>query len=159
MPDLRRDQPALDTTDHTVETQHCAECDTHFMRVTGYVHAPDGGPTLASYYAVCHGHPEHEIALDLTLGTWGDDAPDDYETFSCLIRPAPQGVRAVNPFVTLSFGEEEEIPAPLGRPMSREDALASPRITTVWAIVDALIEAVDPIAEQINAEGGNARDR
>ncbi len=145
----RRKQPPLDTQDYTVETQHCEDCDSHFVRVTGYVHERDGA-TLAAYYAVCHGHPEHEVALDLILGTWGDDgASGDHETFSCLLRSS--GVMAVDPFVTLSFNRGEEIPALLGHPMSREDALRSPRINTVWAIVDTLAQTVGPITEQIHA--------
>ena len=64
---LPGDGPRLDPTDYEVETQHCADCDRHYARVTGYVHEADDGPTLAAYYAVCHGHPEREVALDLIL--------------------------------------------------------------------------------------------
>ena len=37
----------------------------------------------------------------------------------------------------------------MGRPLTREEALRSPRNETVWAIVDALSVSVDPIAEQV----------
>ena len=77
---LRRGAPRLDTSDYQVETKYCADCDGHYARVTGYVHMPDDGSTVAAYYAVCHGHPEHHAALDLVLGTWGADAVDDHET-------------------------------------------------------------------------------
>jgi hypothetical protein len=150
VPLLRRRQPSLDTQDYTVETQYCEDCDSHFARVTGYVHEPNDGPTVATYYAVCHGHPHHEVALDVILGSWGDDADfSDHETFSCIWRPRPQGVMAVDAFVTLSFPDGEDVPATLGRPMSRQDALQSPRIKTVWAITDALATTVDPITEQV----------
>ena len=148
MPLLRRRRPKLDTSDHTVETKYCPECETHYVRVTGFVHEPDDGPTVASYYAVCHGHPEHEVALDLTLGTWGTDDVSDHETYSCLLRA--QGAMAVDPFVTLSYPSEEDVPEWLGRRMSREEALASPRIRTVWALVDALSLSVAPITEQVS---------
>ena len=148
MPLLRRRRPPLDTTDHTVETTYCPDCETHYARVTGFVHEQDGGATLASYYAVCHGHPEHEVALDLTIGTWGTDDVSDHETYSCLLRA--EGAMAVDPFVTLSFPSEQDVPTWLGRPMSRQDALGSPRIGTVWAVVDALSLSVPPITEQVH---------
>jgi len=55
------------------------------------------------------------------------------------------------------FPEGKDIPAEFGRPMSREDALQSPRIKTVWAITDALATTVDPIREQVMARGGRKR--
>jgi hypothetical protein len=159
VPLLRGRKPALDTQEYKVETKYCDDCERHYARVTGFVHAPDGGHTLAAYYAVCHGHPEHEVALDLVLGTWGDDDPGDHETFSCLLRPyrsrlKPYGVMALDPFLTLHYGIEDQIPAWMGRQMSREDALQSPRIKTVWAIVDALAATVDPITEQVRTYRG-----
>ena len=65
---------------------------------------------------------------------------------------------AVDPFVRLSFDDPADIPAWMGRPMTREDALRSPRIETVWAILDALSVSVDPIAEQVTG-GLLRRDR
>jgi hypothetical protein len=148
VPLFRGRRPALDTTDHTIETRFCDDCATHYVRVTGFVHEPDGGPTLASYYAVCHGHPEHEVALDLVLGTWGSDDESDHETYSCILRSA--GAMAVDPYVTVSFPSEDDVPAWMGRPMSRDEALGSPRIATVWSIIDALAEGVAPITEQVS---------
>jgi hypothetical protein len=160
VPLLRRRQPALETDDYEVETKYCSDCDSHYARVLGYVHEPNDGPTLATYYAVCHGHPEHEVALDFILGSWGDDADySDHETFSCIWRPWPEGVMAVDAFVTVCFPDGEDIPAEFGRPMSREDALQSPRIQTIWAITDALATTVDPITEQVMARGGRKRRR
>ena len=160
MPLLRRRRPALDTTDYEVRTDYCPDCDGHFARVIGHVHEPDNGATLASYHAVCHGHPDHEVAVDFILGSWGDGADySDHETFSCIWRPAPQGVRVVDPFVTVSFPEGKDVPAMYGRPLSREEALASPRITTLWAITDAMAMTVDPITEQVAPWGGLRRRR
>ncbi len=138
---------SFDVRDYSVETLFCEDCEQHYARVTGYVSHSES--TLAAYYAVCHGHPEHEVALDLILGTWGSETPDDHETFSCLIRPG--GAMAVDPFVTLSFGPADELPALLGRPVPREEALQHPRISKVWAVVDALVQDVPPVAEQYNA--------
>jgi hypothetical protein len=57
---------------------------------------------------------------------------------------------AADPYLTVSFADPEDVPLWMGAPMSRADALASPRISTVWAITDALGLTVDPIAEQVH---------
>jgi hypothetical protein len=149
-PKQRREDAALDVQDYSVETLFCDDCQEHYARVTGYVSEGDG--SLAAYYAVCHGHPHHEVAVDLILGTWGSDAPDDHETFSCLIRP--EGVMAVDPFVTLAL-DPMAMPADraaiLGHPVTRSEALQHPSIAEVWRIVDALVEGVAPVAEQYNS--------
>lgn len=143
----RRDGSALDVRDYTVETKFCEDCQQHYARVTGWV--SKGDATLAAYYAVCHGHPDHEVALDVILGTWGVEDATDHETFSCLIRPG--GAMAVDPFVTLSFDPAGELPGLLGRPVRRGEALQHPRLADVWAIVDELVIYVPPVSEQYNA--------
>lgn len=143
----RREGSSLDVSDYTVETKFCEECQQHYVRVTGYVSRDE--TALAAYYAVCHGHPDHEVALDVILGTWGVEEAADHETFSCLIRP--EGAMAVDPFVTLSLDPAGDLPGMLGRPVRRSDALQHPRIGDVWAIVDALVVHVPPVAEQYNA--------
>lgn len=143
----RRDGSALDVRDYTVETKFCEDCRQHYARVTGYV--SKGDATLAAYYAVCHGHPDHEVALDVILGTWGVEDATDHETFSCLIRP--QGAMAVDPFVTLSHDPAGELPRMLGRPVRRWEALQHPRSADVWTIVDELVVHVPPVTEQYNA--------
>lgn len=147
---FRRRPAALDTQDHTLTPQRCGDCGDTYASVVGWVHEPDGGATVASYYAACHGHPRHEVALDITLGTWGDDADlADRETFSCLWRPWPDGVMAVDGFVTLTFGAGDEVPDVLGRSLTRSEALESQRLPTVWAVVDALALGVDPIGDAV----------
>lgn len=142
----RREAGLLDVRDYSVETLYCEDCQQHYARVTGYVSQSESA--LAAYYAVCHGHPDHEVAIDLILGTWGTDIPEDHETFSCLIRP--EGAMAVDPFVTLSLDPAGELPAMIGRPVPRAEALEHPRISEVWAVVDALVQDVAPVAEQYN---------
>ena len=137
----------MDVTKYTVETKFCTDCETHYARVTSFVHDPDSGATLAAYDAVCHGHPEHEVALDLVLGTWGTDDESDHETYSCLLRSS--SAMAVDPYVTVAFPHGKEAPTWMGRAMSRGEALASPRIPTVWSIADALAVGVEPIREQV----------
>jgi hypothetical protein len=146
----RREEASLDVQDYSVETLFCDDCQEHYARVTGYV--SEGDASLAAYYAVCHGHPHHEVAVDLVLGTWGENAPDDHETFSCFIRP--EGVMAVDPFVTLSL-DPMNMPADraalFGRPVPRAEALQHVRIADVWRITDALVMGVAPVAEQYHA--------
>jgi hypothetical protein len=68
-------------------------------------------------------------------------------------------VLAVDAFVTVSFPDGGQIPSMYGRPMSREEALQSPRIDTVWAITDALATTVEPITEQVMTRGRRRRRR
>ncbi len=116
-------------------------------RVTGFVHRAD--ESVAAYYALCHGHPHHEVALDVILGTCGHDQHGDHETFSCVVRS--EGVMAVDPFVTLSFYPHDDIPPVFGRAVPRAEALASEKLPLLWQVVDALVLGVEPIAEQYNA--------
>lgn len=139
--------PDLDVSDYSVVTLHCDEYTGHYARVTGYV--KEGGVSLAAYYAVCHGHPHHQVSLDVVLGTWGDDQHLDHETFSLTARPS--GTVAVDPFVTLSLDPSGPLPPPLGRPVPRAEALQHEDLPTLWAIVDALVVGVEPIAEQYNS--------
>ncbi len=139
---------ALDVSDYSFKTILCPDCQQHYARVTGYVSR--GPVSLAAYYAVCHGHPDHEVSLDLMLGTWGTDDMSDHETFSCRIRP--DGAMVVDPFVTLSLDPKaEDLPAIFGRTVSREEALRHPLLRQVWQVVDALVVGVAPIAEQYHS--------
>jgi hypothetical protein len=116
--------------------------------VTGYVSR--GNASLAAYYAVCHGHPDHEVSMDLMFGTWGSGDMSDHETFSCRIRP--EGVMVVDPFVTLSLDSKaDDLSAIFGRTIPRDEALLHPMLGQVWQVVDALVLGVAPIAEQYNS--------
>lgn len=138
---------SLDASDYTVETPYCSECGTYYARATGFVNR--GDVPVAAFYAVCHGHPDHEVAIDVILGTWGKDEHGDHETFSCVLRR--DGAMAVDPFVTLSFGPGDELPPVLGRAVPRAEALDSERLPLLWEVVDALVLDVEPVAEQYNA--------
>ena len=139
---------ALDVSDYSINTLLCPDCGQHYARVTGYVGR--GAACLAAYYAVCHGHPHHEVAVDLMFGTWGSSDMGDHETFSCLIRP--EGVMVVDPFVTLSLSPNAaDLPAIFGRAVPRQEALEHPMLAQVWQVVDALVLGVPPIAEQYHA--------
>ena len=69
------------------------------------------------------------------------------------------GTMAADPYLTVSFADPEDVPPWMGAPMSRADALASPRISTVWAITDASGLTVDPIAEQVHPTRRRGRRR
>jgi hypothetical protein len=139
---------ALDVSDYTVATVLCPDCQQHYARVTGYV--SQGDISLAAYYAVCHGHPNHEVSLDMMFGTWGTGDMSDHETFSCRVRP--DGAVVVDPFVTVSLDPRaEDLPAIFGRTVPRDEALAHPMLRRVWTVVDALVLGVPPIAEQYNS--------
>ena len=143
------DDGLLDVSDYSVKTILCPACQQHYARVTGYV--SQGQESLAAYYAVCHGHPDHEVALDLMLGTWGSVGDmADHETFSCRVRP--DGAMVVDPFITVSLDPTaDDLPAIFGRTVPRDEALGHPLLPTVWQVVDALVVGVDPIAEQYHS--------
>lgn len=143
------DDGLLDVSDYSVEAILCPDCQQHYARVTGYV--SQGERPLAAYYAVCHGHPDHEVALDMIFGTWGAGGNmTDHETFSCRVRP--DGAMVVDPFVTVSLDPTaQDLPAIFGRTVPRDEALRHPRLRTVWQVMDALVVGVDPIAEQYNS--------
>lgn len=132
--------------DHQTVEAVCSDCGENYRRVTGYVHLRGGG-TAASFSANCRPHPHHDVALDLTLGSWGGDGPaDDHETFSCWIEPPPSGATLTDPLLTMSAQALEGDDAwLLGRPIGREQALQDPRLPDIWTIVDALVAGVPHI--------------
>lgn len=109
----------------------CLDCGLEFPHITGHVLDADG-PT-AVYFASCHTHGDRAARIDVVLGTWGADPPaDDHVTFACEIRPT--GAMALDAPVTLS----ERRPV-LGTVLTRPEALAHPRLSEFWAVVDLII--------------------
>src|SRR5437763_5202650 len=124
--------------DRTVRLRECPDCTRPYEHITGFV--VNDGVAHSIYYAACHGHPEHEVWLDMVLGTWGKDNGDDHVTFSCQVRR--EGAAAVDSTVAVA-GESDLF----GRKLTRAEALAHPWIADVWAVVDALLELDETIGE------------
>ena len=113
----------------------CVDCGLRFPHITGYVLDADG--PRAVYFASCHTHAERAVRIDVILGTWGADPPaGDHVTFSCELRL--NGAMALDAPVTLT-----EKPPVLGAVLTRAEALAHPRATEFWAVID-LISSEDP---------------
>ncbi|MBA2528373.1 MAG: hypothetical protein H0V19_00160 [Euzebyales bacterium] len=113
--------------------------------MTGFVY--NGADAHAIYYAACHGHPEHEARLDVVIGSWCADDPDDagdHVTFSC--RVTSDGSAAVDAPVAV-----EGRAGMFGHKLDRESALANPRLADFWRIVDLVVVEDPTVHAQVYA--------
>ena len=134
----------LSIQERTVRNKRCESCGDDFQHVTGFIN--DEGGAYAVYFAACHAHPEHEAQIDIVLGSWGVEPPiDDHLTFSCRLRPD----RAMAVDATLATLSDDPL---LGRRLSREQALAHPKVSDFWMVVDFLA-ASDPTIHNAVYEG------
>jgi hypothetical protein len=114
----------------------CDHCGRDYAFVTGFVNDEVGG--YAIYYAACHGHPEHEVQLDVALGRWQDSTWTDAFTFSCRYRT--DGAMSVDAPLLVSTPSEY-----FGHRLTRDEALAHERIDDFWTVADLIIRE-DPDA-------------
>jgi hypothetical protein len=127
--------PTLAIGERAVRLVSCDQCGREYEHITGFIYGD--GDAHSIYYAACHGHPEHEVWLDVILGTWGeDDYVEDHRTFSCRI--GEEGATAVDASA-VAEGKADLF----GRKLTREEALADPLVGTFWNVVD-LVALEDP---------------
>jgi hypothetical protein len=121
-------QPGLSFQDRNVAERLCDGCGGNYDFVTGYI--LKSGDAYAIYYVSCSGHrDEPRVNLDAIFGTWIADAWTDRVTFSCQIRP--EGAGCMDAPVALSQPVEA-----MGVPLTRQLALAHPRVAEFWQVVD-----------------------
>lgn len=128
---------ALTIDDRTVRTNTCPDCSRQYEHVTGFV--LQDGDAYAVYFAACHGHPEHEAWIDVVLGTWGAEDPDDgadHVTLSCQLRA--EGAAAVDAPVAVEGTAEM-----FGTKLTRDQALSHDWLPNFWEVVD-LVATSDP---------------
>ena len=131
--------PSLD--DRTVRSKSCSSCGERFQHVTGFV-SLDGEPH-AVYFAACHGEPESEVQIDVVLGTWGVEPPvDDHQTFS--YRLGADGAVAAD--ATLAVTSD----APVGRRLSRAEALAHPWMRSSRDVIEFLADSDPTIRDTVS---------
>ncbi|GIH10990.1 hypothetical protein Rhe02_90570 [Rhizocola hellebori] len=106
------------------------------------------GQPYAVYFAACYDHrgEVRETWVDVVFGTWGDGADyGDHVTFGCRFGPVSNSdlpaATAVDAAAVASDG-------PLyGHKLSREEALAHPRIADFWQVFDFVLET-DPLVHE-----------
>lgn len=130
MPEWNRDP------ERQVRNNTCPECGADYTTVNGFVRRD--GNARAAYFAACHKHQGvKEVWIDVILGTWGQDRPDDHVTFGCRVGPV-EG--QVEPAATLVAAASVLPSDPLfGRKLSREEALPHPWLKEYWQVVDYLL--------------------
>jgi hypothetical protein len=133
---------ATDETWRNGNTQIC-DCCGQPRQSTCCMATLDGKP-YAVYFASCYDHGgERESYIDVVFGTWGQGADyTDHITFGCRVGPVANSpmpaATAVNAAAVAPDG-------PLfGVELSREQALAHPRIADFWQMVDFITEC-DPL--------------
>lgn len=130
----------------TVDRSTCPDCGADYLLVKSFV-LDDSGPYAIAFSAL-HWHGEAEAWIDVIFGAFeGDAADDDRTTFGCRVgrvegsdEPAATAVQAAAPY---SNGPV------FGRQLSRDEALAHPRVADFWRVVDFLLEHEPAVAHHI----------
>ena len=122
----------IDLSDRQVQDKTCPECGRTYERVV--IFAARDGDAYSVVSAVCHGHPEDDVWLDATFGSW-DESFDDHVTFSCRI--SSDGAGLVDALVT-GKGEANYY----GKRLTRVEALEHPNLPALWELVDLVVTTV-----------------
>jgi hypothetical protein len=98
------------------------------------------GKPYAMFFAACydHGH-ERESWVDVTFGTWGEGTDyHDHLTFGCRFGPvSTSDLPAATAVNAASVAPDSPL---YGEKLSREAALAHPRIAEFWQVLDFIVE-------------------
>ncbi|UOQ88581.1 hypothetical protein MUN74_15095 [Agromyces endophyticus] len=113
----------------------CDHCGQPMTRVTGFVY--QDGDAHAIYIASCYHHDGHEVWIDGVFSpTWADDA-DDHFTFGCRVGPVEGQAEPGASLVAAAAPFSDS--ATFGHKLTRDEALAHPRLGDFWALVDHLL--------------------
>lgn len=123
-------EPDAEVVEHA-----CTTCGEPFQRVTGFIH--NDGDAYAVYYASCYHHVGHEAYIDIIFSKTWDDGVDDRETFGCRVGPVAGQSDPACSLVT--GGSAFRDSALFGRKLTRDQALAHPRLSDFWAVVDHVL--------------------
>ncbi|HEY0698994.1 MAG TPA: hypothetical protein VGD43_14430 [Micromonospora sp.] len=115
----------------------CQCCATPAERTWAFVNRD--GATHAVYFASCYHHNGvHEAWIDAIFGNWDSTDFDDHVTFGCRVGPV---ATSPAPAATLVRGASASPDEPLyGRKLDRQEALAHPRLSEFWTLVDLVLE-------------------
>lgn len=122
----------------TILEKDCAGCGRHYPLIKGFI-ARDGVAAAITFTALHTHDGEREAWIDAILGTFGDDTADDHLTFGCRVGPV---ANSDEPAATLVQAAEPYGGSPIwGQKLTREGALAHPRLQEFWEIVDYVLVA------------------
>ena len=131
----------MDLTDRQVQDLTCPDCGRDYKRIV--IFATRDGDAYSIISAVCHGHPDDAVWVDVTLGSWIEPF-GDHVTFSCRI--ARDGAGLVDALAA-SRGEAEYY----GRRLTRQEGLDHPQIEKVWELVDLVVTEVPEVKTTLTA--------
>jgi len=122
----------------TVDRSTCAECGADYLLVKSFILDAVGPYAIA--FTALHDHGESEAWIDVIFGSFEEEAAEDERTtFGCRVGPVE---RSDEPAATAVQAAVPYADSPtLGRKLSRDDALAHPRIGDFWGVVDFLLES------------------
>lgn len=126
-----------------VREVECGGCGAPYQLSIGFVMLDVAAHAI--YYAACHHHEGvHDAWIDVILGSWSSveeiPDPDDHTTFSCRVGP---GSAAPHPYASLvqaTVAAGGDNSALFGEKLSREAALAHPRLAAFWRVVDFIVD-------------------
>lgn len=127
----------LDLSDRQVVPLTCDGCGREYNRIV--IFATSDGDAYSAVSVACHGHPDGEVWLDVTFGSWNEADYSDHVTFSC--RVSEEGAGLVDALVASAGGAEY-----YGRRLTREQALLEPDLARLWAVVDKVVTEVPEVA-------------
>lgn len=128
---------SIDLSDRQVQDGTCAECGRNYKRVV--VFATQDGDAYSVVSALCHSHPEGEVWMDATFGSW-EEPFSDHVTFSCRI--SSEGAGLVDALVA-GKGEADYY----GKHLTRAQASEHPELSALWELVDLVVTTVPKVRE------------
>ena len=118
------------------EERRCDHCGRSYLLVRAFI--TRDGDAYAIVFAACHVHDgEREAWIDVILGTFSSDDASDHVTFGARVGPV---AGQADPAATAVPAGVAYSQSPFwGIKLSRDEALAHPRIDEFWEIVDYVL--------------------
>ena len=118
------------------EERRCDHCGRSYLLVRAFI--TRDGDAYAIVFAACHVHDgEREAWIDVILGTFSSDDASDHVTFGARAGPV---AGQPDPAATAVPAAAAYSQSPFwGIKLSRDEALAHPRIDEFWEIVDYVL--------------------
>ena len=111
----------IDLSDRQVQELTCTDCGRNYKRVVIFV--TQDGDAYSVISAVCHGHPDDEVWLDASFGSWQEPLADQV-TFSCRI--SSEGAGLVDAIVA-GKGDADDY----GKRLTQQQALQHPSLPRI----------------------------
>jgi hypothetical protein len=126
--------------DSSVQQQTCSDCGAEYLLVKSFVLDEQGPAAIA--FAALHHHGVPEAWMDVVYGSFnGDAADDDRYTFGCRVGPVEGSPEPAATAVDAAVPYRDS--ATFGHKLTRDEALAHPRVSDFWGVVDFLL-VTDP---------------